>query len=101
MHRTNNFDILRLFFALIVVLAHCSALSLNASLSWMPRLFNSRIAVEGFFAMSGFLIVGSYERSPTFRQYLTKRARRILPAYWAALLFSLVLGAVLTTYTLP
>ena len=99
MHRTNNFDILRLYFAATVVLAHCFALSQEPHLSWIPFLVNSRIAVESFFAMSGYLIIGSYERSPSFRSYIQKRGLRILPAYWAAFLFSLTLGSILSTFS--
>jgi peptidoglycan/LPS O-acetylase OafA/YrhL len=42
--------------------------------------------------MSGYLIVASYDRSSSLPNYLKKRARRILPAYWATLVFSLILG---------
>ncbi len=42
--------------------------------------------------MSGYLIVASYDRSSSLSNYLKKRARRILPAYWATLVFSLILG---------
>jgi peptidoglycan/LPS O-acetylase OafA/YrhL len=100
MHRANNFDVLRLCFAAIVVLAHCADLSQQHSLSWAARLVNSRVAVEGFFAMSGYLIVASYERSSSFISYVRKRALRILPAYWATLLFSLLLGSALSTLPL-
>jgi hypothetical protein len=47
MHRANNFDILRLIFASIVVLVHCHDLSLQPALGWIPRLFSSRVAVVG------------------------------------------------------
>jgi peptidoglycan/LPS O-acetylase OafA/YrhL len=50
--------------------------------------------------MSGFLIVGSYDNSSTLSVYLNKRARRILPAYWAALIFTLVLGTIFSTLPL-
>ena len=93
----NNFDLLRLIFASIVVLYHCYELSLNRAYAWVPHVFSSVLAVQGFFAMSGCLIVGSYDRSSSFRTYLEKRARRLLPAYWAVLLFTLVLGAALSS----
>jgi peptidoglycan/LPS O-acetylase OafA/YrhL len=96
MSRTNNFDVLRLILASIVVLAHCFDLSREPALSWVGDVISSRVAVEGFFAMSGFLIVASYDRSSSLRSYLTKRARRILPAYWAACGFAIVLGAVMS-----
>lgn len=46
--------------------------------------------------MSGYLIAGSYDRSFSLSDYLLKRALRILPAYWAALFFSLVIGITLS-----
>jgi len=90
--RHNNFDILRLLFASMVVLYHCHDLSRNAAYSWIPFIASSRLAVEGFFTMSGCLIVGSYDQNPRLGQYFEKRARRLLPAYWCALIFSLILG---------
>jgi len=44
-------------------------------------------AVGGFFALSGFLIYGSYLRRPRLGHYLSRRALRILPAYFATVLF--------------
>jgi len=98
--RLNNFDVLRLLFASMVVLAHCHDLSMEPLLSWVPRIVNSRLAVEGFFAMSGCLIVASYDRSSSLASYLGKRARRIIPAYMVALIVALFLGMTLTTLTL-
>lgn len=93
----NNFDLLRLTFASIVVFYHCYELSRNPAYAWVTHVSSSVLAVQGFFAISGCLIVRSYDRSSTFRSYLEKRARRLLPAYWAALCFTLVLGAALST----
>jgi peptidoglycan/LPS O-acetylase OafA/YrhL len=97
MPRSNNFDILRLAFASMVVLFHCYDLSLESTLNWVPHICSARLAVEGFFAMSGCLIVGSYENSSSLRKYLEKRAKRILPGYWLALLFTLVIGVTFST----
>jgi peptidoglycan/LPS O-acetylase OafA/YrhL len=99
-HRLNNFDLLRLLFASIVVLYHCYDLSFSPAYLWIPHVASANLAVQGFFAMSGFLIIGSYENSSTLRSYLSKRGRRILPAYWAALIFTLVLGMVFSTLPL-
>src|ERR1700692_4474705 len=90
--RQNNFDLLRLIFASMVVLYHCHDLSLNPTYSWITFVANSRLAVEGFFAMSGYLIVGSYDQNSNLIEYLQKRARMLLPAYWAALIFTLILA---------
>ena len=99
-HRHNNFDLLRLLFASIVVLYHCFDLSFSPAYFWIPRVASANLAVQGFFAMSGFLIVGSYENSSTLSAYLSKRGRRILPAYWAALIFTLILGMFFSTLPL-
>jgi peptidoglycan/LPS O-acetylase OafA/YrhL len=99
-HRNNNFDFLRLLFASVVVLYHYYDLSFNPVYFWVPTVASATLAVQGFFAMSGFLIVRSYDRSPTLGQYLDKRARRILPAYWAALAFTLILGAIFSSLPL-
>jgi peptidoglycan/LPS O-acetylase OafA/YrhL len=96
----NNFDVLRLSLAGMVVLAHCHDLSRAAELAWITRVISSRVAVEGFFAMSGYLIVASYERSSSLHSYCSKRARRILPAYWGALVFTVALGAALSTLSI-
>jgi peptidoglycan/LPS O-acetylase OafA/YrhL len=84
----------------MVVLAHCHDLSMEPALSWVPHIVDSRLAVEGFFVMSGCLIVASYDRSPSLASYLEKRARRILPAYWGALIVALILGMTFTTLKL-
>jgi peptidoglycan/LPS O-acetylase OafA/YrhL len=99
-HRHNNFDLLRLLLASIVVLYHCYDLSFSPSYLWIPRVASADLAVQGFFAMSGFLIIGSYENSSSFSSYLNKRGRRILPAYWAALIFTLILGMIFSTLPL-
>ena len=77
----NNFDLLRVMFALTVCLVHAHALSGYRDLGWIPTVLSSEIAVQAFFVVSGFLIFMSYERSSSLRSYLGKRARRIYPAY--------------------
>lgn len=99
--RSNNFDILRLTFASMVVLYHCYDLSGESILKWIPLVCSAKLAVEGFFVMSGCLIVASYENSSSFTSYIEKRARRILPAYWAALVFTLLIGVLFTDLQRP
>lgn len=100
MSPVNNFDLLRLIFASMVVVAHCSELSGAPALRWIPEVLSQRMAVEGFFTMSGCLVVASYERSSSLRQYFEKRARRILPLYWFVLIFGMILGATVSTVPL-
>src|ERR1700744_2670004 len=87
--RNNNFDIVRLVLATIVVFVHSSALSLNSSLDILPRILSAHVAVEGFFAISGFLIFASYDRCKSIGEYFSNRAFRILPGYWLSTIFCL------------
>jgi peptidoglycan/LPS O-acetylase OafA/YrhL len=82
MSRENNFDIVRLSLAFLVVFFHIGYLSGNPLFANLPRYFSGHLAVEGFFAISGFLIFASYERSSSLKDYYIKRAARILPGYW-------------------
>ncbi len=84
--RENNFDLLRIVLALIVVMAHVAILTKNAVFMPLLDFFNSRLAVEGFFVVSGYLISASYENTSSVRSYFEKRLRRIFPAYFTVVL---------------
>ena len=81
----NNFDLLRLLFALTVCLVHAYELSGFQQLKWISATFSSSVAVKAFFIVSGFLIFMSFERSPSLFSYARKRLRRIYPAYCAVI----------------
>ncbi|MDQ6734077.1 MAG: acyltransferase, partial [Nitrospirota bacterium] len=82
--RQNNFDIIRLLLATVVIFFHVGHVSGSDTFASLPRYFSGHLAVEGFFAISGFLIFASYERCATLKDYFLKRAARILPGYWFA-----------------
>lgn len=84
MRRENNFDIIRLLLAILVVFFHVGHISGAPVFDSLPRYFSGHLAVEGFFAISGFLIFASWERCSGLRDYTVKRAARILPGYWLA-----------------
>src|SRR3712207_6577794 len=66
---------------------------------WLER-FSGDIAVDAFFAISGFLIVRAWMRQPDLFRYLTARAARILPGLWACLLVTaFVVAPSLTSVT--
>lgn len=44
------------------------------------------VGVDGFFAISGFLITASWLSNPRLREYLAARALRILPGFYVCLL---------------
>ncbi len=94
----NNFNLLRLTFALMVAVYHAAALPgieawrpLDAPLGLLAE-----IGVQGFFVLSGYLVYASLERSRSLALYAEKRVRRLYPAYatvviicaLAALIFS-------------
>lgn len=79
----NNFDLLRLIFASIVLVVHAYELSGFPELKVFAGLLSSDVAVKSFFVVSGFLIFMSCERSSSLAGYAAKRARRIYPAYVA------------------
>ena len=72
----------RYVLALAVVIAHYNTL-VGANI-WFP--FSSYMAVGGFFALSGFLIYGSYLRKRNLRSYVSSRMIRLLPAYFFTVL---------------
>nr|HVY13425.1 acyltransferase family protein [Alphaproteobacteria bacterium] len=92
----NNFDFLRLLFALIVVMAHAGRLSGSEDLRALQDFFSFRMAVQGFFVISGYLIFMSYENS-TLRSYIEKRIRRIYPALFMVVVLTALLGVFLSS----
>ncbi len=91
---SNNFDLLRLLFAAVVCVVHAYDLSGMSELAWTREWLSSMLAIKAFFVISGFLIMMSYERSRSWRDYADRRLRRIYPAYAAIVLlcaFGLVL----------
>ncbi|SFI03086.1 Peptidoglycan/LPS O-acetylase OafA/YrhL, contains acyltransferase and SGNH-hydrolase domains [Bosea sp. OK403] len=98
---SNNFGILRLVLALAVVVSHAFSVA-TGRLDAEPLMHATGFtlgehAVNGFFAISGFLVTMSYERRG-WRDYGLARLLRIVPGLVAATLFvSLVIGTVMTS----
>lgn len=98
MGASNNFDLLRLAAALLVIFHHGFVLTGRAP----PRLAGiddlGGLGVGVFFVISGYLVTASFERSAGVGDYLAKRALRIAPALIVVLLLTaLVLGPLVTT----
>ena len=89
----NNLGLIRYFFATIITLSHISVLT-GVPL-WLPITADMR--VKGFFIISGFLISMSYLSSRDLGHYLSRRLRRLMPGYWAAIGFCLLTGLCFTT----
>lgn len=100
----NNFDFLRFLFASLVIVTHCYALlqsnpMADPAFKLTERVF-SDYAVCGFFVLSGFLIRQSLSRSISRLAFFKKRAFRIFPGLWIAILITTFLIGTTTT-TLP
>ncbi len=79
----NNFNLLRLVFAFLVAAYH--VVKLSGVKAWAPFVaplsLVAEIGVQGFFVLSGYLVMGSLERSSSLLSYAEKRIRRVVPAY--------------------
>lgn len=97
----NNFHLMRLVAALLVIYGHCYPISGNQGPDLIQRALGIRfagsLATDTFFVVSGFLITMSLERSSLYR-YLWARILRIFPALIVCLCLTVfVLGPLVTT----
>lgn len=98
-----GFDFVRLLLASGVVVWHIFALTTDgaAIIGATPFWFVISAMVPMFFALSGYLVSASAERSRNVREYLLSRTFRIFPALAVVVLFTtFVLGPLLTTLPL-
>jgi hypothetical protein len=84
--RNNNFNLLRLLLAGLVVVSHSFELvDGNRLREPLTRIFGSvsagELAVDGFFLLSGFLIVQSWRNGPRLLDFMFARILRIYPGF--------------------
>ena len=98
-HR-DQFNLLRLWFAGAVLFSHCFELIDRGRIHEpLDRLFHTfsagDLAVDGFFVLSGYLILQSWRGDPHPGRYLARRALRVYPAFIAVtLICGLALGPI-------
>lgn len=97
----NNFNLIRLFAAWLVIYGHAWAITASPGgdlVAWLTQFkFAGGVAVDVFFVLSGFLIAASLQRNNA-RAYLISRGLRILPALVVCVALSVcVLGPLLST----
>jgi peptidoglycan/LPS O-acetylase OafA/YrhL len=103
----NNFDLLRLVFALQVVMIHVLFFNQAGDSPWRQWLLNPTnrspvaVPVQCFFVISGFLVYSSWLRCRTLREYASKRFRRIYPAYVAAVLLGALVSWLCYDHSTP
>lgn len=100
--RDNNFNLIRIAAALTVLVTHSFALSGGAAAGAPGRsrlgMSLGAIAVDVFFATSGFLVTASLMRRGSLRAFVRARVLRIYPANVVMVLLTVFgLGLVFTT----
>lgn len=94
----NNFNLLRLFFAILVILSHSSEfIDGNRDRELLTQIFNTisfgDLAVDGFFILSGYLIVKSWDSNKDIFEFLKKRIIRIYPGFiFCSLICAFIIG---------
>lgn len=93
--RKNALNAWRLVLAAEVMLWHCWPITGRLPAAATLQLLFS-IGVDGFFAISGFLITRSWLTDPRLRDYLAARGLRILPGYYVCLIVTALVFAPLS-----
>jgi peptidoglycan/LPS O-acetylase OafA/YrhL len=90
----NNLNLLRVLAATMVLISHSFVLVSGdrSAEPWLRQLGTTPggLAVDVFFAVSGFLVTGSLERSGSLARFVAARALRIYPALWVSLLLTAI-----------
>jgi peptidoglycan/LPS O-acetylase OafA/YrhL len=90
----NNFNFIRLVLTILVLLAHAPELiDGDRHRELLTNIFHTlsfgELAVNGFFLLSGYLILQSWQRQPQLGNFLKKRILRIYPGFLIASLVSI------------
>lgn len=83
--RVNALNVWRLLLASGVILQHSWPLT-GRNLQPPVGQLLTQVWVDGFFAISGFLITSSWVRNPRLREYFVARTLRIFPGLWVCLI---------------
>lgn len=88
----NAFDLLRVIFALMVLISHGYMITGNSTeplqLFSKGQITLSEIGVMGFFSLSGYLIAASFDRSPNILRFIRNRFLRLFPGYWVCIIIT-------------
>jgi peptidoglycan/LPS O-acetylase OafA/YrhL len=103
--RASGFDYMRLCLAIGVIAFHTTTASYGITQSLViwngPWITLPNFIIPMFFSLSGFLVAGSLERSPSLISFYGLRILRIVPALAVEVgLSALIFGPILTTLDL-
>ena len=90
--RRNNFDLLRLVLALLVLVDHGIVMRTGDHHTW-GRSAIGDFAVDAFFILSGLLITRSYLQLNSFPRFTWHRVLRIMPGFLVCLLVTALVVA--------
>ena len=101
----NNFNFLRLLLTILVLLSHSpEIIDGDRRREILTNIFHTisfgELAVDGFFLLSGYLILQSWQRTPKLITFLKKRVLRIYPGFIFATLICAFLVAPIGTSSL-
>ena len=100
--KSNNFDLLRLLAAILVLFSHSYPLAGDNSAEWLAAISHGFIsfgdlAVACFFIISGYLITGSMINRGKMIDYFIARVLRIFPGLIISVLIcTLIIGTLVT-----
>lgn len=104
--KNNHFNLLRIILSFLVFFCHCYALRFGKKANVMDPISGlighwiGDLAVDGFFALSGYLVTGSLFRSNSFTRYLWARVIRIYPGLIVMLILLIVFMSSMSSVSL-
>ncbi len=100
--RDNHFNLIRMIAATGVLVSHAYPLSLGTGAAeplqrWLNGMSLGTVCVYVFFAISGFFIAKSFDRSPSLERFLRARALRLYPALAVVLVLTVLFSGLFLT----
>jgi len=84
--KANGLNLIRLALAISVILWHSFPITGRDVDSPFLAQLMGKVGVDGFFAISGYLIYSSWDRNPNVKSFLWARVLRIYPAFLVCLI---------------
>ena len=91
--RRNAFKLARIVLAVGVIFLHSFPLTGNRITPVILQRLGINVVVDSFFAISGYLVLASWERHPEWGRFVRARLARIIPGFWACLAVTAVVIA--------